>query len=65
MESLFADPRVARAAAGGAVRSVAAADPDSLVNRPDKEWPTVALLLLLAAFVCGEAVWAWHCGRTT
>ena len=54
-----------KAKLGVELRSVAAADPDSLVNRPDKEWPTVALLLLLAAFVCGEAVWAWHCGRTT
>lgn len=45
-------------------RSVATADPDSLVNRPDKEWPTVAFLLLLFVFVCGEAVWAWYCGRT-
>ena len=49
---------------GVELKSVASADPDSLVNRPDKEWPTVVLLLLLAAFVCGEAAWAWHCGRT-
>ncbi len=44
-------------------RLVSNTDPDSLVNRPDREWPTVALLLLLFAFVCGEAVWAWFCGR--
>ncbi len=53
-----------KAKLGVEVKSVATADPDSLVNRPDKEWPTVVLLLLLAAFVCGEAAWAWHCGRT-
>lgn len=49
---------------GVELKAVASADPDSLVNRPDQHWPTVVLLLLLAAFVCGEAVWAWHCGRT-
>lgn len=44
-------------------RSVVNMDPDSLVSRPDREWPTVVLLLLLFAFVCGEAAWAWFCGR--
>ncbi|MCU0703511.1 MAG: VWA domain-containing protein [Fimbriiglobus sp.] len=44
-------------------KSVANLDPDSLVSRPDKEWPTIALLLVLFAFACGEMAWAWFCGR--
>jgi hypothetical protein len=48
---------------GVPLTAVANADPASLVNRPDKEWPTVLLLLLLAVFACVEAGWAWFCGR--
>jgi len=42
---------------------VAAVDPDAAgMQRDKREW-TVWILLALFFVACGEAAWAWHCGR--
>ena len=42
---------------------VAAVDPDAVGTQRDKREWTVWILLALFFVACGEAAWAWHCGR--
>jgi hypothetical protein len=51
------------AALGFSPAIVAAVDPDAVGQQRNKREWTVWILLALFFVACGEAAWAWHCGR--
>ncbi len=62
LESLT-DPEMEQAVGFRPVLILAGVDSDSLADERNRRELTVWVLLLLFFAICGEAVWAWMCGK--